>query len=116
VTKGSEANDEEVGVEASECRPLRNGGSKLDKIDAGTSKKELSSKTMVSEVPNKNVKDRKEEKLSDLNIMDTFVIVLTIILTIKTNLAIAVLAGALVSNFERYIRNKFFCKCVCTET
>jgi len=55
---------------------------------------------------------RNEEKLSDMNIMDTLVIVLTIVLTIKTNLAIAVLAGAVASNLERYIRNRFLSQCV----
>jgi len=101
----------------SESCPLtsRSGGSgsdslKLDKIQSCGVSKALSPAS--SKVSNETDITSKEEKLSDLNIMDTMVIVLTIVLTVRMNLAVAVLAGGFVSNFERYVRHKFLPKFV----
>merc|ERR1719285_195503 len=121
VIRGWKAKDEELGVDASECRPLTNGVSKsgsasLYKIDSTNSSSQRSSKSTVPEVPYEIDEASKEQKLSDLNILDTLVIILTITLTIETNLAIAVLAGAFASNLERYIRNRYHRKGVCAET
>jgi len=120
VVKGSEVQDKE-GVEASERCPLTNDGSrsassKLDKVSSTASSTELGSKSLVLEIPSKIDTADKEQKLSDLNVRDTLVIVLTIVLTIKTNLAIAVLAGAFASNLERYICNKYLSSRVSAET
>jgi len=123
VARASEViTDEEAEVEDSENRPLTSGGSrlessKLDKIHSSSSSIVRSPRPQVSKVHNETDITSKEEKLSDLNIMDTLVIVLTVVLTIKTNLAVAVLAGAFASNLERYIRrNKFFTNCVRPKT
>jgi len=118
VKRGWKAKDEEMGADASEVCPLTNGacksGSKqLYKIDSSPQR---SPKSIVSEAPNEIHEATEEQKLSDLNIMDTLVIVLTITLTIETNLAIAVLAGAFASNLERYIRYRYHGKGVCDET
>jgi len=107
----------EVGVEGSEyssrtSNGSRAGASKLDKVDSVTSSTEHGTKSQVSEISSES----EEERLSDLNIMDTLVIVLTMVLTMKTNLAIAVLAGAFASNVERYIYDKFLSSRVCAET
>jgi len=104
--------EEETKVQDSESRPLTSGSGgsgsdslKLDKIQSCRGSKALSPTS--PKVSNETDITSKEEKLSNLNIMDTMVIVLTIVLTVKMNLAVAVLAGGFTSNVERYVRHKF---------
>jgi len=107
LTSSSEAINGEAGKEESEHCTVTIRGFAVDDMQPKTITVKVPSKQPVSEVSNPVEKTSLDQKLSDLNMMDTLVILITIILTIKTNLAIAVLAGGFLSNTERCIRNTF---------
>jgi len=108
VTSTSEViTESEPRQEGSEHYVITTRGTTVDEIQTVTCLTSISSNPRDSDISNANEKTSPDEKLSDLNIMDTLVIAVTIILTIKLNLAIAVLAGGFVSNLERWTRNRF---------
>jgi len=108
VTSTSEViTDSEPRQEGSEHYVITTRGTTVDEIQTVTCPNSISSNPRDSDISNASEKTSPDEKLSDLNIMDTLVIAVTIILTIKMNLAIAVLMGGFVSNLERWTRNRF---------